>query len=1045
MSEETAPDTPTETESVQCTSTPLSCDPKANVAEMFKKMGDQLGWFKYNNLETALKTLSKSSKKRSTKSRVGKVANGSDKEKESLNAHRSKENPLLEKVTEKHKLSFNSSPLQEKQIHSSNEDFIEQVLPRKSKACIDLTKEWKETKKKLKKTTRISIIPSADTENISPVFPINRDKRYSISTVEVGNPIQESTRIHSRESIDKLLDLSSSSNLSEKESSQNKSTRQSLTEEDSYRQLNIMKDGKQSHCPKEDLTNSISVMQVNRSRHEETQLYTTAPCEVLEPGPAFQTVMEGLGDDIPEEAVQTLEDLQSIPESSVESAERTDNSSYIEIEDASAQADVKEISVKCLSVSKSQKPGTDSSQNDLLQNSSDSSGIYSVHEPIVIVTDVETEEVSNRVEESTDSSYVEIEDVSLQTSAVVHSQKDFDEDTESGSSYVEVEERSFQTSFIKGSQKDDHGSKISSGKATQNLDIHYVEREGDRYFKTEQNLSSEENFIENSEKCKSKEESGSMGHTNFSSDEESFSDGLFTPVTKNVVQKAPGVTNVRITPEVEKVILDNGTEDLNEEKECIVENSSDLDDSLPDIDQRIKHTKDKVGNSASKLKTAKYVDISSDSDNDLPDVKGAGLQWDEGILSSDSDDFLSDRGFSAKKNKASSKTGQEQPSTVHWRTPKHYKSESSDVYQNHCMLIVAVFQKMKAPKKVSPKETPKKNTSLDQFIVEDDEMSSSDNDEDFYITTSNILTTPHRAHRKVEPVLLDNSEDDIFKSDIKPIIRKPRQKIQKTTSRERDLWEEKEEPKYNFLKSLSTDTPEDRCDREALRYTKNFKKMKEDLTNRLFKLYNETVFENKLPEDLLILWNNRLLKTAGYCVYKKNAKTQDSSSVRVELSTKVCDSPERVRDTLIHELCHAAVWLLHGKNDGHGPYWRIWAKKANLTHPEIPIIARCHSYSISTKYTYQCSKCGYSIGRHSKSLDTSRKVCGFCHGQFILINNRQMSQGSGSTPATPRTPNKFAMYVKENYGTMKEREKDLKHGEIMKLLGKAFTESNKIS
>lgn len=118
---------------------------------------------------------------------------------------------------------------------------------------------------------------------------------------------------------------------------------------------------------------------------------------------------------------------------------------------------------------------------------------------------------------------------------------------------------------------------------------------------------------------------------------------------------------------------------------------------------------------------------------------------------------------------------------------------------------------------------------------------------------------------------------------------------------------------------------------------------------------------------------------------------------------------ERVRDTLIHELCHAAVWLLHGKNDGHGPYWRIWycssnqslqeqmaktlrirliaeqwcvtfpwnvnfclaldllsfilfrAKKANLTHPEIPVIARCHSYSISTKYTYQCSKCGYRL------------------------------------------------------------------------------------
>ena len=33
---------------------------------------------------------------------------------------------------------------------------------------------------------------------------------------------------------------------------------------------------------------------------------------------------------------------------------------------------------------------------------------------------------------------------------------------------------------------------------------------------------------------------------------------------------------------------------------------------------------------------------------------------------------------------------------------------------------------------------------------------------------------------------------------------------------------------------------------------------------------------------------------------------------------------ERVRDTLIHELCHAAVWLIHGVNGGHGPHWKFW-------------------------------------------------------------------------------------------------------------------------
>ena len=33
---------------------------------------------------------------------------------------------------------------------------------------------------------------------------------------------------------------------------------------------------------------------------------------------------------------------------------------------------------------------------------------------------------------------------------------------------------------------------------------------------------------------------------------------------------------------------------------------------------------------------------------------------------------------------------------------------------------------------------------------------------------------------------------------------------------------------------------------------------------------------------------------------------------------------ERVRDTLIHELCHAIVWLEYQKSDGHGRLWKAW-------------------------------------------------------------------------------------------------------------------------
>lgn len=44
---------------------------------------------------------------------------------------------------------------------------------------------------------------------------------------------------------------------------------------------------------------------------------------------------------------------------------------------------------------------------------------------------------------------------------------------------------------------------------------------------------------------------------------------------------------------------------------------------------------------------------------------------------------------------------------------------------------------------------------------------------------------------------------------------------------------------------------------------------------------------------------------------------------RVELSEKVLTSADRLRCTLIHELCHAATWIYNGEH-GHGATWKKW-------------------------------------------------------------------------------------------------------------------------
>ncbi|CAJ0956962.1 unnamed protein product, partial [Mesorhabditis belari] len=217
---------------------------------------------------------------------------------------------------------------------------------------------------------------------------------------------------------------------------------------------------------------------------------------------------------------------------------------------------------------------------------------------------------------------------------------------------------------------------------------------------------------------------------------------------------------------------------------------------------------------------------------------------------------------------------------------------------------------------------------------------------------------------------------------------------------------------------------------------KNFKKNREELAKSVFKHVNDTCFKSNLPEDLPIIWNPRLRKTAGFCRYKRQKGDDFVSIVRtvtVELSTKVITEPERLRDTLIHELCHAAVFLIDKvEGDHHGPYWSKWANICMKRHPKLPFVSRCHNYEIVAKYLYLCNGCGQKVRRHSKSLDISKKICGVCRGRFELqvLTKGEYKRRSLTTTQSPK--NTFAKFVKLHYSTVKKP--GIAHKEVMQLL-----------
>ncbi|XP_030304925.1 acidic repeat-containing protein [Calypte anna] len=190
---------------------------------------------------------------------------------------------------------------------------------------------------------------------------------------------------------------------------------------------------------------------------------------------------------------------------------------------------------------------------------------------------------------------------------------------------------------------------------------------------------------------------------------------------------------------------------------------------------------------------------------------------------------------------------------------------------------------------------------------------------------------------------------------------------------------------------------------------------------------------------MVIIWNKKMRKTAGYCVTGQTKGPEANRYARIELSEKVCDSAVRLRDTLVHEVCHAATWLINGVRDGHGQFWRFYAKKSSVIHPELPVVTRCHSYEINYKFTYECVQCKATIGRHSKSLDTKHFVCAFCGGQLVLS---QPARKDGTPARTQLTP--FAKHVKENYALVKREQDGLSHAEVMRKLSADFALKTKL-
>ncbi|KAM7450312.1 hypothetical protein ABFA07_001882 [Porites harrisoni] len=345
------------------------------------------------------------------------------------------------------------------------------------------------------------------------------------------------------------------------------------------------------------------------------------------------------------------------------------------------------------------------------------------------------------------------------------------------------------------------------------------------------------------------------------------------------------------------------------------------------------------------------------------------------------------------------------------------KSESDD--------FEMFLQKMKTPKRPSFSEEEKRtdSKSLEEFIVDDD-------DEDL---EEEVFEDP--GYQEEFDFGSDKENDDCIEI-AAPVTSYTPFKTPSTNFSWKTPKSTKPKKANTGFSSTNRSRPKSVLEDLLTPYSseKNFKTNRERLAKNLFEMYNTTVFDNQLPSDFQITWNKKMRSTAGFCYYSRKNGLRMS---RIELADKVIDSADRLRDTLIHEMCHAASWIISGVKAGHGPVWKKWTARANFVHQDLPPISRCHSYTINTKYTYRCTKCSNTFGRHSKSVNLEKSRCAYCHGRLELVPQLKKD----GTPQT-RTPSRFALFVKENFARIKKGNEAFSHQDVMRALSSEFAKLN---
>ncbi|KAL8699769.1 MAG: hypothetical protein Q9201_005814 [Fulgogasparrea decipioides] len=237
----------------------------------------------------------------------------------------------------------------------------------------------------------------------------------------------------------------------------------------------------------------------------------------------------------------------------------------------------------------------------------------------------------------------------------------------------------------------------------------------------------------------------------------------------------------------------------------------------------------------------------------------------------------------------------------------------------------------------------------------------------------------------------------------------------------------------------------------AERRNKAFNEKKYGLAACFLKELDQTITNGQIGQlaestgGVRLVWSKKLQSTAGRANWKREAiRAKDTDGTvstttyrhhaSIELAEKVIDDEDRLVNTIAHEYCHLLNFMISNiKENPHGKEFKSWARKCStaFAHRGVNVTTK-HTYEISYKYIWACSRCGIEYKRHSKSIDPRRHSCGKCKEKLIQVKPVPRAEGKGMS--------EYQKFVKKNFAQRKKERPGMSMGEVMALLGKEFRE-----